>query len=271
MVGTEGEKAGGKGTDDEVLRRLKERSVTPGGGTPLSFLLPNEPVLQLSDLLFCLSHAKPGHAGPEGGGPWRLPSLREKRWVLPLPAAYGAPRRGRSHKAPAAPRRLARARESPWLWPRRRSPPWHQRALPPHGRRHGHRWRRSGVYVKDAAYPGGRRRSPRRRRRPAEAALVNRGLGEPRMEVAVAAAAVGRALRRAGGKGGRGRGGPGPGSGASGAAGWAESRARGGRPDGSAGGGAAATRACGRCEVHGAPGTGVGMVTPAALSWAAWV
>lgn len=40
------------------------------------------------------------------------------------------------------------------------------------------------------------------------------------MEVAVAAAAAGRALRRAGGKGGRGRGGPGPGRGrgASGAA-----------------------------------------------------
>lgn len=51
------------------------------------------------------------------------------------------------------------------------------------------------------------------------------------------------------------------------------STARGGPSDGSAGGGAAATRACGRCEVRGAPGhrhenddtrgTGVGNVDPA--------
>lgn len=120
------------------------------------------------------------------------------------------PQRSRS-PAPTAPTRRAPARERlRSLRPRRHSPPWHQGALPPHGRRHGHRWRRSGVYVKDAASPGGRRRPSRRRRRPAEAALVNRGLGEPRMEVAVAEVAAGRALRRAGGKGGRGTAGRAP-------------------------------------------------------------
>lgn len=188
------------------------------------------------------------------------------------PGRLRSPGRGRN-PAPTAPTQRARAcGRLGWPRPRRRSPPWHQGALPPHARRHGHRWRRSGVYVKDAASPGGRRRLSRRRRRPAEAALVNRGLGEPRMEVAVAAAAAGRALRRAGGKGGRGRGGPGPGRGrgASGATGWAVSRALGGRPDGSAGRGAAATSAGGRCEIRGAPGTGVGMVTPVARAWAAW-
>lgn len=243
-----------------------------GGGTPLS--LSSSQMNQFSSdptCFFASPTLNPVTRGLKEGDPGgSLPCVRSggscpSRPPTEPPAAAGATRLLPPPRAGPAPASLR------WLRPRRRSPPWHQRALPPHGRRHGHRWRRSGVYVKDAAYPGGRRRSPRRRRRPAEAALVNRGLGEPRMEVAVAAEAVGRALRRAGGKGGRGRGGPGPGSGASGAAGWAESRARGDRPDGSAGGGAAATRACGRCEDHGAPGTGVGMVTPAALAWAAWV
>ena len=162
-------------------------------------------------MLFCLSHAKPGHAGPEGGGPRQLPSPHAARPVLPLPAAHeAAAAAGVLHPPPPRVEPRERLRS---LRPRRRSPPWHQRALPPRGRRHGHRWRRSGVYVKDAASPGGRRRPSRRRRRPAEAALVNWGLGEPRMEVAVAVAAAGRALRRAGGKGGRGRGGPGRGLG----------------------------------------------------------
>lgn len=40
MVGAEGEKAGGKGTDDEVLRRLKERSVTPRRWNPALFPPP---------------------------------------------------------------------------------------------------------------------------------------------------------------------------------------------------------------------------------------
>lgn len=86
------------------------------------------------------------------------------------------------------------------------------------------------------------------------------------MEVAAAAAAAGRALRRAGGKGGRRRG-----CCASGAARGAVSCARGSRPDGSAGGGAAATRARGRCELRGALGTSVVMVTPMSRAWAAWV
>lgn len=84
------------------------------------------------------------------------------------------------------------------------------------------------------------------------------------MEVAVAAAAAaGRALRRAGGKGGGGRGGLGRG--------WAGAGERGGRPDVSAGGGPAATRARGRCGIRAAPGAAVGMVTPVARTWVAWV
>lgn len=93
------------------------------------------------------------------------------------------------------------------------------------------------------------------------------------MEVAVAAAVAGRALRRAGGKRGLGRGGlgPGRGRGASGAAGWAVSRARGGRPDGRlprapvAGVRSAELLApCGDGDTHGA---GVGNVGLAQAVW----
>lgn len=98
MMGTVGVRGEGRA---QMMKMCSDppppRRSTPhprGKGTHLS--RSSSPMNQFSTdptCFFCFSHAKPGHAGPEGGGPRRLPSPHAARLALPLPAAHGAQQR----------------------------------------------------------------------------------------------------------------------------------------------------------------------------------